>query len=69
MKFTHTLALLFAGLSLLGCERPTPPAPVVVMVPGPAGSAGADGQKGETGKPGDNTTVVVLPPPASGPTQ
>lgn len=52
------LAALFA-FSLSGCDRPTtvvtPPAPVLVPVPGPAGPQGAPGapaEKGATGETG-----------------
>lgn len=34
---------------------------------GAQGSPGFDGSKGETGKPGDGTTVIVVPPAASAP--
>ena len=34
---------------------------------GSTGSTGATGNTGATGKPGDGTTVIVLPPAASAP--
>ena len=34
---------------------------------GSSGSMGATGDTGATGKPGDGTTVIVLPPAASAP--
>jgi len=59
------------------------PAAVTVPVPGPAGPAGEagaqgspgatgaqgnEGNPGATGKPGEGTTVIVVPPAASAPT-
>lgn len=35
---------------------------------GSTGSPGYDGSKGDTGKPGEGTTVIVMPPAASAPT-
>lgn len=35
---------------------------------GTDGGKGADGAKGEVGKSGDGTTVIVIPPAASAPT-
>jgi hypothetical protein len=67
------ISALFAALSLSACDRPTVvnvPA-TSVAVPGPEGAAGAtgnqgnEGNKGDTGKPGDNTTVIVVPPAPS----
>jgi hypothetical protein len=63
-------------------EVAPPPSPVVVMpVPGPAGASGATGSTGSTGSMGatgaageqgatgsGGTTVIVVPTPASGPT-
>ena len=70
---------LLSLLSLSACDRPTvvnvPPA--TVAVPGPAGPTGATGatgntgstgSTGSTGRPGDGTTVIVIPPAASAPT-
>ncbi|WP_425261400.1 hypothetical protein ACPOLB_10970 [Rubrivivax sp. RP6-9] len=34
---------------------------------GSTGNTGMDGNKGETGKTGDGTTVIVVPAPASAP--
>ncbi len=34
---------------------------------GSMGSPGLDGSKGEAGRPGDGTTVIVVPPSASAP--
>jgi len=34
---------------------------------GSTGSPGYDGSKGDTGKPGEGTTVIVMPPAASAP--
>ncbi len=55
---------LIAAMGLAACDRPAvvavPVSPVVV--PGPAGPAGATGATGATGKPGDGTTIVVMPP-------
>ena len=52
------------------------PAPVAVPVPvpvpgpaGPQGPTGEPGQPGKPGKPGDGSTVIVVPPPASGPSK
>jgi hypothetical protein len=76
-------AALFTTLALAACDRPAtvivPPA-VTVAVPGPAGPAGeagaqgsagatgAQGNDGATGKPGEGTTVILVPPAASAPT-
>jgi hypothetical protein len=61
-------------LSLAACDKPTvvnvPPPTSTAAVPGPpgpAGSAGATGATGSTGSSGDSTTVVVIPPAASAP--
>ena len=75
------LAALLATLALTACDKPVvvnvPP-----PVPGPAGPVGATGatgntgntgntgstgSTGETGKTGDGTTVIVMPPAASAP--
>jgi hypothetical protein len=74
------IAPLFSTLFLGACERPTViNVPVPVAVPGPAGptgatgsqgsqgSQGADGSKGDTGKPGEGTTLILIPPAASAP--
>lgn len=77
------IAALLAAVSLAACERPTVVAvPVPVAVPGPAGPQGATGDSGNTGstgatgntgstgatgKPGDGTTVIVVAPAASSP--
>ncbi|OYU92873.1 MAG: hypothetical protein CFE45_21780 [Burkholderiales bacterium PBB5] len=63
----HTLLIAACALSLAtlaACNKPeviAVPSPPVA-VPGPTGATGATG---EAGKPGDNTTVIVLPPPAA----
>ncbi len=74
MNRSVLLAALIAAASLAACDRPAPtvvnvPAtPVAVPGPaGPAGSQGMDGSKGDTGKPGEGTTVIVVPPAASAP--
>ncbi len=77
MKHSMLIAALFASLSLAACERPTTVVvPTPVAVPGPAGPTGATGEQGNTGstgstgatgKPGDGTTVIVVPPAASAP--
>ena len=64
---------LLSLLSLSACDRPTvvnvPPATVAVPGPaGPTGATGATGNTGSTGRPGDGTTVIVIPPAASAPT-
>ncbi len=76
MKNSLLISALLATLSLVACEKPTvvnvPATPVAV--PGPAGpqgatgSQGAEGSKGETGKTGGDTTLIVIPPAASAPT-
>ena len=82
MNRSMLIAALLAALALAACDRPvvvnTPPAPVAV--PGPAGppdatgnqgspgAPGYDGSKGEPGVPGTRTTVIVMPPAASAPT-
>ncbi len=72
-----TAALLIAA-GLTACDKPTvvnvpPPS---AGVPGPAGPTGAtgatgnqgmEGNKGTPGASGDNSTVIVVPPPASAP--
>jgi len=79
------LLSLLAAVAVVACDKPTvvnvPPAttspapaavPVPVPVPGPAGPQGPTGQPGEPGqpgKPGDGSTVIVVPPPASGPSK
>jgi len=75
MNRSLLVSTLFAVLSLAACDRPTvvnvPATPAAV--PGPPGPQGATGSQGETGyqgatgKPGDATTVIVLPPDASAP--
>ena len=76
MKNSLLISALLATLSLVACEKPTvvnvPATPVAV--PGPAGpqgatgGQGAEGSKGETGKTGGDTTLIVIPPAASAPT-
>ena len=53
---TLTLALLLP-LALVACEKSTPPAPVVIGVPGPAGATGATGNTGNTGNTGSAGTT------------
>ena len=75
-SITIAIAALSVALSLAACDKPTvvnvPATPVAV--PGPAGATGAtgatgtQGAQGTTGRPGDGTTVVVIPPAASTPT-
>jgi hypothetical protein len=83
MKPSIPLLSLFAAVALAACDKPTvvnvPPTaspapapvavPVPVPVPGPAGPQGQPGEPGQPGKPGDGSTVVVVPPPASGPSK
>lgn len=75
-------AALLSALALGACEKPVtvnvPPPPAAE--PGPAGPAGVTGAQGSTGMTGDKgatgntgstgggTTVVVVPVPASAPT-
>jgi hypothetical protein len=81
MNRSMLMAALLAALSLGACDRPTvvtvPAAPVAV--PGPAGAQGEtgsqgaqgtqgnEGTKGDTGKAGEGTTLIVVPPAASAP--
>lgn len=77
MHPTILLTALLATLSLAACDRPAVvTVPVPVAVPGPAGPQGATGDTGNTGntgntgatgKPGDGTTVIVVAPAASTP--
>ncbi len=76
MKHALLISALLATLSLVACEKPTVvnfPA-TTVAVPGPAGpqgatgSQGAEGSTGATGKTGGDTTLIVIPPAASAPT-
>ena len=82
MKHSILMLALLATLGLAACDnRPEviyvpPPA---AGPPGPAGPTGAtgntgntgntgfDGSKGDAGKPGEGTTVIVMPPSASAP--
>jgi hypothetical protein len=64
---------VLVALCLAACDKPTvvnvPAAPVAVPGPaGPTGATGATGGQGDAGKPGEGTTVIVTPPPASAPT-
>jgi hypothetical protein len=74
------LSSLFAAVALGACNPPTVvnmPAPA--PAPGPAGPTGATGDTGSTGntgatgavgatgRTGDGTTVIVIPPAASAP--
>ncbi len=65
---------LLAALSLAACDKPTVVnVPTPVVTPGPAGATGAtgatggEGATGATGKTGDGSTVIVMPPAASAP--
>ena len=72
MNHSILTAALLAAMTLAACDRPTVVA-VPVSVPGPAGPTGAtgstgamgnqgnDGLKGATGRPGEGTTVIVMP--------
>ena len=70
MKHSILAAVMLSALALTACDRPTvvTAVPAVVPVPGPAGPTGATGAQGDTGKSGQGTTVVVVTPPASAPT-
>jgi hypothetical protein len=68
-------AALLATWGLVACNRPDVVAvPVPVAVPGPAGpqgatgASGATGATGATGSTGDGSTVIVVTPAASAPT-
>lgn len=73
------LITLLAATSLAACNKPevvAVPVPVPTPVPGPAGPAGPagpvgntgdTGATGEKGRTGSETTVVVIPPAASAP--
>jgi hypothetical protein len=69
MNYPSLIATLVATLCLAACDRPTivtvPAAPVALPgPPGPQGATGAtgsEGSQGATGKPGDGTTVIVMP--------
>lgn len=71
MKLTVSILTLLAVSGLSACDRPAVVAvPVPVAVPGPTGATGATGDignTGATGRPGDGTTVIVIPPAASAP--
>jgi hypothetical protein len=74
-----SMLALVTTLGLAACDRQpiivnAPPA--VVAVPGPAGPQGATGNTGNTGNTGstgeagkaaESTTVIVMPPAASAP--
>lgn len=78
MKTTLLLLSMLGAAGLTACERNTPVV-VPVAVPGPTGATGAtgatgtqgatgtEGAKGTTGQPGEGTTVIVVPPAASAP--
>jgi hypothetical protein len=77
MKPTPRQALLVAAVlsitALAACQKTeVPPPPSVVVVPGPAGASGATGATGATGSTGEpgaaGNTVIVIPTPASAPT-
>jgi hypothetical protein len=62
-RATALFAASLTALILAACDKPAP-----VVTPGPAGPAGATGATGEKGATGDATTVIVVPPAASAPT-
>lgn len=64
------MLLPLAAMGLVACDRPAVVvAPVTpVAVPGPSGPPGPQGATGDTGRTGPGTTVVVVPPAASAPT-
>ncbi len=75
MKTVFYLTAALAALSLAACDKPTVvnvPA-TTTAVPGPAGPSGATGATGNSGADGakgaagDGTTVIVVPPAASAP--
>ena len=72
MNRSILIPALFAVVGLAACDKPTVvnvPAPTVA-VPGPAGpqgNTGNTGNTGATGKTGDGTTVIVVAPTASAP--
>lgn len=66
------ISALLVAAGLAACDRPAQ-----VAVPGPAGppgatggtdQQGAEGAKGDSGQAGSGTTVIVVPPAASAPT-
>jgi hypothetical protein len=72
MNYSMLISALIVAASLAACERPAVvnvPATTVAVPgpPGPAGSQGMEGVKGDSGKPGDSTTLIVVPPAASAP--
>ena len=82
MKPSILLLSLLSTLAVVACDKPTvvnvpptnSPAPVAVPVPvpgpaGPQGPTGQPGEPGQPGKPGEGSTVIVVPPPASGPSK
>jgi hypothetical protein len=81
MKTALLLLAMLGAAGLTACER-NAPVVVPVAVPGPTGATGAtgatgsegatgatgtEGAKGTTGQPGEGTTVIVVPPAASAP--
>ena len=67
MKHSKLILALLGALSLAACDRPTvvnvPATHVAVPGPaGPQGATGSQGSEGATGKPGEGTTVIVMPP-------
>ncbi len=68
MNRTLLVSALFAAFALAACDKPTVVnVPTPVAVPGPAGPSGATGNQGamgaqgKDGKPGEGTTVNVMP--------
>jgi len=76
MNRSILISALLATLALAACDKrtvvnvpatpATPAAPVVVPgPPGPQGATGSQGNEGSpgvTGKPGESSTVIVMPP-------
>ena len=52
MNYSLLFAALFAGLSVVACDKPTV-VNVPAAVPGPAGPQGATGNQGSKGTTGD----------------
>ena len=60
-RFLLSMAALLAAFTLAACDKQ----PVIVTTPAPVAVPGPAGPQGEAGKPGENSTVVVMPPPAA----
>ena len=66
------MLLPLAAMGVVACDRPAvvvaPVTPVAVPgPPGPQGATGSTGSTGMTGSTGPGTTVIVVPPAASAP--